>query len=195
MPHAPIRPRRFMSSKARDHLVHVQAPRRREARRADRCGARTRSRRHRCCCAGSTRRRDRGASPRDSRRATPRAWRRPSPAAGSPSWHLVVMRTPAGSAPSKADAITASHTPYMGAVSSRLIPASSAAWTVATASVSVDAPHPNPSPPPPRVSRLTLSKGPSVEYRMRSAPLVGQGSGSGHLVAARDLPTSARLRP
>src|SRR5262249_6134075 len=98
------------------------------------------------------------------------------PRGGSPSWHLVVMRTPGGSAPPYATAMTSSHAPYIGAVSIRSIPASIAAWSVATASSTVVSPHPHPSPPPPRVRRLTDANGPSGAVRMRPSSSAGPAS-------------------
>ena len=163
MPHAPMRPRRCRSSNAGNDLFDVLAPRRREA------GALVVAVRVDGVVFADVAVQEvdvdvieaHGREARVERRLELRRHR--PDARGSPSWHFVVMRTPAGSAPWNAEPITASQAPYIGAVSITLMPAASAAWTVATASSSLDSPQICPSPPPPSVKRLTSSNGPSFE--------------------------------
>ena len=76
---------------------------------------------------------------------------------------LLVTWTSSGSRPCSASPTTlsASPRPYIGATSMRLIPSSTAVWTVWTASCRVVSPQMPAIPPPPRVSGLTGHNAPS----------------------------------
>src|SRR3569832_137610 len=84
--------------------------------------------------------------------------------AGVPRPYLVVTRNPFGSLPAKVSPTMASQLPYIGAVSSRSIPASPAAWIVAEHSSRVLAPQIWPMPPPPSVSTLTSPSEPNAFF-------------------------------
>src|SRR6185437_6869937 len=91
---------------------------------------------------------------------------------GFPKLHLLVTRTWLGRCPENASPTTSSAlpSPYRGARSSRVIPASTAAWTVATHSSNVVAPHSIPRPPPPSVSDETGDKPPNARVCMSTLP-------------------------
>src|SRR5258706_6732882 len=85
---------------------------------------------------------------------------------GVPSRHLEVIRTPAGNRPSKVSATTFSQLRYIGAVSIKVMPPSTAALSVAVTSPRLVGPQASPIPPPPIVSRLTGPNGPRLAVRI-----------------------------
>jgi len=94
-------------------------------------------------------------------RARPGPGCQPSPGGGVPSRTLLVTRTPSGTRPFQVSAITCSQCRYPGAVSMSVMPPSTTARTVATASARSVRPQISPTPPPPRVRRLTSPNRPS----------------------------------
>src|SRR5215471_3914710 len=92
-----------------------------------------------------------------------------------PILHLLVTRTPSGSRPAKASptTISALPSPYRGARSIQLIPAATAACTVATHSSKVVLPHTMPRPPPPSVNIETIGSLPKLLCCMRQYLTIG----------------------
>ena len=92
----------------------------------------------------------------------------------SPSITFDVTRMPSGSRPEKAPPTSSSASglrspgPYVGARSSSVMPASTAARTVATASACATEPYTPPIPPPPKLSALTAPRRPNDRVSITS---------------------------